>query len=130
MSTYIASGRWKVLPASAFGSIASRWDALNDAGFRSPVLHSDFVAPLLTHFGDGRERIALLEGRVGGAVGLRRAVIVSRANAFVHDSFQPSQAPIGLWLQDDGSRGLPAADDMRALAASLGATTAIVACDG
>ena len=130
MSTHIASGRWKVLPASAFGSIASQWDALNDAGFRSPVLHSDFVAPLLTHFGDGRERIALLEGRVDGGVGdatgLRRAVIVSRVNAFVHDSFQPSQAPIGLWLQDDGSRGLPAALEMRALAASLGATTAIV----
>ncbi|MGI9024508.1 MAG: GNAT family N-acetyltransferase [Burkholderiaceae bacterium] len=126
MSAHIEREYWKVLPASAFGAIASQWDALNDAGFRSPVLHSDFVSPLLTHFGDGREHIALLEGRGDGTVGLRRAVIVSRTNAFVHDSFQPSQAPIGLWLQDDGSRGLPATDEMRALAASLGATTAIV----
>ena len=123
-------GRWKVLPVSAFVSIASRWDALNDAGFRSPVLHSDFVAPLLTHFADGSERVAMIEGRAGDRAGdnqgLSRAVIVARANALVYNSFQPSQAPIGLWLQDDGSRGLPSSHVMGALAASLGATTAIV----
>ena len=122
MSARPRNGRWTVLPASAFGSIAARWDALNDASFRSPVLHSDFVAPLLKHFGDGNERIALF----GGDDALHRAVIVKRTNALVHDSDQPSQAPIGLWLQDDGSRGLPSAGEMSALAASLGATTAIV----
>ena len=124
------AGRWKLLPARAFDSIAARWDALNDAGFRSPVLHSDFVAPLLTHFGNGSERIAMMgsaaDGPAQDPANLRRAVIVSRANAFVNDSYQPSQAPIGLWLQDDGSRGLPCADEMSALAATLGATTTIV----
>ena len=114
--------RWQVLPASAFDSIAARWDALNDAGFRSPVLHSDFVGPLMTHFGDGRQRIAVMEGDAGW----RRAVIASRANPLVYNSFQPSQAPIGLWLQDDGARGLPSSKTMSALAASLGPTTAIV----
>ena len=114
--------RWRVLPASAFDSIAAQWDALNDAGFRSPVLHSDFVGPLLTHFGDGRQRIAVMEGDAAW----RRAIIASRANVLVHNSFQPSQAPIGLWLQDDGARGLPSSKAMSALAASLGSTTAIV----
>ena len=122
MSSRPHNARWKALPASAFGSLAARWDALNDAGFRSPVLHSDFVEPLLTHFGDGGERIAV----IGDDAELRRAVIVKRTNALVHDSYQPSQAPIGLWLQDDGARGLPSSTEMSALAASLGATTAIV----
>ena len=115
--------RWRVLPATRFAEIATRWDALNDAGFRSPVLHADFVGPALKHFGDGTERIALAED---GAGTLRRAIVVRRSNAFVQDSFQPSQAPIGLWLQDDGERGLPDASEFAALAAALGATTAMV----
>lgn len=118
----MTSKRWQVLPAAAFDSVSARWNALNDAGFRSPVLHADFVGPLLTHFGDGRQRIAAMEGDAGW----RRAVVVSRANPLVHNSFQPSQAPIGLWLQDDGARGLPSSRTMSALAAALGSTTAIV----
>ncbi|MEO8937568.1 MAG: GNAT family N-acetyltransferase [Burkholderiaceae bacterium] len=114
---------WQVVPGAAFASVAARWDALNDAGFRSPVLHSDFVGPLLTHFGDGSERIAYV---AGADRAMHRALVAVKANAFVHDSFQPSQAPIGLWLQDDGSRGLPDAREMAALAAALGTTTAII----
>jgi CelD/BcsL family acetyltransferase involved in cellulose biosynthesis len=114
--------RWRVVPGSAFATIADRWDALNDAGFRSPVLHSDFVGPLLTHFGEGIERIAL--GEEG--LTLRRAGIFVRASAFVCDAFQPSQAPIGPWLQDDGARGLPDTHEMSLLAAALGATTMMV----
>ena len=114
---------WKVVSGAAFATLAARWDALNDAGFRSPVLHSDFVGPLLVHFGDGSERIAIAEDASGT---LRRAAITVRSNALVHDTFQPSQAPIGLWLQDDGAGGLPDAATMSALAAALGATTAMV----
>jgi len=115
--------RWQVVPGTTFPTLAARWDALNEAGFRSPVLHADFVGPLLVHFGDGSERIALCED-AGGR--LRRATIVVRSNAFVHDTFQPSQAPIGLWLQDEGAQGLPDAATMSALAAALGATTVMV----
>lgn len=118
-----SNARWQVVPGSAFASLAARWDALNDTGFRSPVLHSDFVGPLLTHFGDGSERIAFVDQ---AGKGLRRAAILVRSNPFVHDSFQPSQAPIGLWLQDDGQCGLPDPAQMSALAAALGATTAMV----
>ncbi len=120
------SMQWQVVPGSAFAGLAARWDALNDAGFRSPVLHSDFVGPLLTHFGDGAERIAFVDDARATVPALRRAAVLIRANAFVHDSFQPSQAPIGLWLQDDGAQGLPDAATMSALAAALGATTAMV----
>jgi CelD/BcsL family acetyltransferase involved in cellulose biosynthesis len=117
------NARWQVLPAARFATLAARWDALNDAGFRSPVLHSDFVAPLLTHFGDGSQRIAFVP-RADGS--LECATIVARSNVFTVDSYQPSQAPIGLWLQRDGQRGLPPVADLAALAAALGATTAVV----
>ncbi len=115
--------KWQVVSGSAFASLAARWDALNERGFRSPVLHSDFVAPLLAHFGDGSERIAFVEDGDGS---MRLAAIVVRGNAFVHDSFQPSQAPIGLWLQDDGARGLPDARTIAGLAAALGPTVAMI----
>ncbi len=117
------SRRWRVVRATEFATHASRWDALNDAGFRSPVLHADFVAPLLTHFGDGGERLAFVE-RADGA--WSRAGLFVRSGPFVHDLFQPSQAPLGPWLQDDGARGLPAADEAASLAAALGPTTAMV----
>ena len=119
--------RWQVMPAAAFDALAARWNALNDAGPRSPVLHADFVGPLLTHFGSGGERIALLAADdPNDAQRLRCATIVTRANALVHDTFQPSQAPLGLWLQLDGARGLPGDRTMASLATALGATTAMV----
>ena len=118
-----AATRWQVLPASSFAEVSARWDALNEAGFRSPVLHSDFVGPALRHFGDGSERIAFAVDPDGT---WRQAVVVARFNAFVQDSFQPSQAPIGLWLQKDGVEGLPDGRTMASLAATLGATTTMV----
>lgn len=118
----MSAARWQVVDASRFGEHADRWNALNDAGVRSPVLHADLVGPLLAHFGDGSERLAYVED--GGR--WRRAAVVAKTNAFVVDTFQPSQAPLGPWLQDDGARGLPDAREMASLAAALGATTAMV----
>ncbi len=115
--------RWQVVPGAAFAGLADRWNALNDRGFRTPVLHADFVGPLLAHFGDGGERLAYVADATGS---FRRAAVVGRSGTFVADTFQPSQAPIGLWLQDDGANGLPTAAELAALAAALGATTAIV----
>ncbi len=77
----------------------------------------------MTHFGDGGERIAFVEKAAGR---WSRAGVFVRGSAFVHDLFQPSQAPIGPWLQDDGTLGLPPRRRGRALAAALGATTAMV----
>ncbi len=118
-----AAVRWQIVSDPLAASHAARWDALNEASVRSPVLHADFVWPLLKHFGDGHERLAFAEDASGRTT---RALVVTRANAFVQDSFQPSQAPIGLWLQEDGAAGLPAAAEMSALAAALGSTIAMV----
>ena len=116
------SGTWQLASAERFSELAPAWDALNEASVRSPLLHSDFVGPLLTYFGDGGERIALLEN--SGTT--RCAVIIARVNTFVWNSFQPSQAPIGLWLQRDGRGGLPSQSDFAALAARCGASVAMI----
>ena len=118
-----ARAGWQVVPGASFAGLGDRWNALNDRSFRTPVLHADFVGPLLTHFGDGSERVAFVADAAGA---FRRAAVMARPGAFVADTFQPSQAPIGLWLQDDGANGLPEAAELAALAAALGATTAIV----
>ena len=118
----MSTAAWQVVDASTFETHAVHWNALNDAGFRSPVLHADFVAPLLKHFGTGAERLA----SVVDAQGWSAACIVARSGALVADTFQPSQAPIGLWLQRGAGHGLPDADTLSALAAALGPMTAMV----
>ncbi len=116
-----ARGTWRVTSAARFDAVA--WNALNDATFRSPVLHADFVEPLVKHFGRGDERVAMLV-RDDGTTDC--ALVATRLNPVVADSFTPSQAAIGLWLQRDGAAGLPPAPVMARLAAAMGPVAAMV----
>lgn len=110
--------RWS-LGAGPFAESAARWDALNDARTPSPLLHSDFIGPALTHFGTGAEKVmfGLEDGRP------TCATIISRSNALVANVFQPSQAPVAAWVQDRPSNALCDDDALRGLASSVGATT-------
>jgi hypothetical protein len=58
------------------------------------LLEPDFVIPLLSHFGRGDELIAIFgtNGRIT-AMG-----ILAYRGRGVWDSFQPAQAPLGLWM--------------------------------
>ena len=85
---------WTLQPASQFAAFASRWQALNVACNASPLLAPEFVAPLLTEFGTGRELIACHE-RDGAVQAL--AILTPRGRG-IWETFQPSQAPIGIWL--------------------------------
>jgi CelD/BcsL family acetyltransferase involved in cellulose biosynthesis len=91
---------WTVVPASQFSAQMARWDALHAASAASPLLATDFVAALLTSFADGRELLAWHDTN-----GVTDAMtILSPGGVGVWHTFQPSQAPVGLWLQrDDGS---------------------------
>ena len=60
----------------------------------NPLLHPDFVASLLTHFGTKDVRLAVL----GDPVQPAAMAMVQRVNGISWRTFQPSQAPIGLWL--------------------------------
>ncbi len=86
---------WRLFPGREFASIASQWDDLNEAGASSPLLTSTFVSHLLTHFGTGREKIALYESE-----GRLKAICVIGSGTSAPLSFQPSQAPIGLYVQE------------------------------
>ena len=54
---------------------------------------------MLQVFGTGRERVALCEDN---AQGLVAAAIVTPRNRWVWETFQPSQAPLGAWIQRPG----------------------------
>ena len=93
---------WTVVPASQFGAQMARWNTLHAAGAASPLLAADFVAALLASFADGRELLAWHDTN-----GVTDAMTILSPGGFgVWHTFQPSQAPVGLWLQrDDGAPG-------------------------
>ncbi|WP_431287108.1 GNAT family N-acetyltransferase [Roseateles chitinivorans] len=120
-----ASLRWTLIPlpdAAAFAPHAAAWDALQARVAGLPFLESAFLAPLLTVFGTGRERLALL----GDAKAPRAAAIVTPAGTAQWTTFQPSQLPLGAWLSAGGEPLEPLAEGLlRALplpALALGLT--------
>ena len=85
---------WEITNASDFSSFADEWDKLNNNTFYSPILESRFVDPLLSNFGDGSELLCRYKDQTGPvAIG-----IVSKSRFGSWSTFQPSQAPIGLWI--------------------------------
>lgn len=102
---------WRLMPASALAQQRARWDTLHRSGPALALLHYDFVAPLLTHFGSGRELLACYE-RDGRTLAM---AIVTPAGRAAWQTFQPSQAPLGIWLQ------APDADREALLASLIGA---------
>jgi len=86
---------WRFFPASEFSALAPRWQALCDATIGSPLLSADFLETALRHFGHGDELICLAE-RSGETVA---GVILRKKNLFAWQTFQPSQMPLGPWLQ-------------------------------
>jgi hypothetical protein len=85
---------WTVVPARDFAQHAARWQRLHAASAASPLLAVDFVQPLLDVFGTGRELLAWH----GDADAM---TIVTPGRPGVWNTFQPAQAPVGLWLQRD-----------------------------
>ena len=86
---------WTVRPASHFDAELGRWRALHARAGAHALLAADFVAPLLEHFGSGREAVAWCE-RDGDTVAM---ALLTRTGAGAWSTFQPPQAPLGLWLQ-------------------------------
>jgi len=89
---------WTLYPAGELAAFADRWRRLHAGSAASPMLDWDFVAPLLAEFGSGRELLACCED--GGQV-LAMAVLAPDGRG-TWATFQPAQAPLGLWLQSRG----------------------------
>jgi len=86
---------WTVVPATEFAVHAQRWGALHARGAASPLLALEFVEALLAVFGTGREVLAWHED----SACTDAMAILAPAGFGIWHTFQPSQAPVGLWLQ-------------------------------
>lgn len=90
--------KWTLEPALPFAPYAERWQRLNARNQDSPLLHPDFVAPLLAEWGAGGELMAL----AGDPDDPAAMVLVAPTSGFEWVTFQPSQAPVGLMVRDPG----------------------------
>lgn len=89
---------WTLAPAADVDAWAARWDALQRDCAASPLLAADFVQPLVAHFGAGAELVASFER--GGRI--EAMTVVAPLGRAAWATFQPAQAPVGLWLQRRG----------------------------
>ena len=90
--------RWRLLPAARFDTVAPHWAALHGAGPAVPMLAPAFVSALLAEFADGRELLAWCEDGDGPCA----AAVLAPQGPGRWATFQPAQAPLGLWLQRPG----------------------------
>jgi CelD/BcsL family acetyltransferase involved in cellulose biosynthesis len=88
--------KWELLPIGNFARVAEDWDKLNARNGNNPLLDYRFVSPLLQHFGTGKEKLAVCRNK--GEICGFCIIVKNRIGSW--QTFQPSQAPIGCWLQD------------------------------
>ncbi len=85
---------WTLYPAAeAFAQHRAAWDALNRANGNHILLDGGFVNLLLRHFGHPGVRLAVSGDRARPGLAL-----VERGRGGLWQTFQPSQAPLGLVL--------------------------------
>lgn len=87
---------WQLYPICEFAHYQTQWDQLNSRAANTPLLSSDFVKPLLKHFATGQEQLAIH----GNPNQPNAMAILTKRKWLVWETFQPSQAPLGLWLQE------------------------------
>lgn len=93
-----SSFSWSFEVPNALADLAAEWDALNAGGKNLPILDARFFELLLHEFSSGNERLAIC--RRDDSIAAAGLFAPSRAG--VWQAFQPSQAPLGPWLQRPG----------------------------
>lgn len=89
---------WRFTPVSADTDKLGEWSELYRQQSSTPLLHPDFLRTALEVFGRRSTRIGVCV-RAGDVVA---ACVVDSVDALRLTTFQPSQAPIGFWLQSRG----------------------------
>jgi len=97
-----------LVPINRFGEYATEWQRLADSQPSTPFFHLDFIEPLLSHFSDGGEQLAIAES--GGRT--RAMAILARPALGRRNTFQPSQLPLGPVLMEAGLSIEGLADDL------------------
>lgn len=86
---------WKLYPISEFKNYQHDWQRLNLEASASPLLSLEFVLPLLQIFGKGNETLACYENKNE----LQAMAVIRPESKWTWTTFQPSQAPLGIWIQ-------------------------------
>ena len=89
---------WNLYPIKEFENLQEHWQALNLEEMSSPLLDKDFVGPLLREFGSSKEILACYSHQ-GTVLAMTVLTPVHRGT---WQTFQPSQAPLGFWIQRTG----------------------------
>ena len=85
---------WKFQPAtSSFEQLRPLWDSANQSLGNHILLDSGFLSPLLKHFSDRRVSLGFNEDAVGSGM-----IFLTSPGLCRWETFQPSQAPMGLFL--------------------------------
>jgi len=93
---------WRFRPAAQnFAALSKTWDDINKSRGNHILLDAGFVAPLLRNFDDGKALIGIEESDSS-----RGAALVVRKGPGLWETFQPSQAPIGLFVLEQPNSGV------------------------
>jgi CelD/BcsL family acetyltransferase involved in cellulose biosynthesis len=89
---------WTLHPIGELGALMEQWQSINHDGGASPLFDKDFILPLLREFGSGKEIVTCCrrDNRLD-AMG-----ILTPRGRGAWETFQPSQAPLGIWVQRTG----------------------------
>jgi len=87
--------RWEIRPAGTFAETSAAWDEFNARTFRLPLLSAAVTGAALRHFGSGDEQLAIASDDRGTAA----LCVLRMRGTSVLETFQPSQLPVGTWLQ-------------------------------
>jgi hypothetical protein len=85
---------WQIRPIAEFDAYQAAWDQLNGQCGDLPYLSATSLRIMIKHFG-GQQSLAICSGDEG----VLAMTVVERARAGSWQTWQPSQAPLGLWLQ-------------------------------
>ena len=88
--------KWTRHPIERLSDVLPAWQALLAKTGDTPLLAPAFILPLLKHFGTGQEQLYVC-GEPYAPIAL---TIMSPSGRFTWGIFQPSQAPLGMWLHD------------------------------
>ena len=87
--------RWEFQPAAAFAEFGAAWDEFNGRTFKLPLLSAAFVGAAIKHFGKRDTQLAVAHDDRGTAA----LCLLRMRGTSVVETFQPSQLPVGPWLQ-------------------------------
>jgi len=104
--------KWRLYGIGALKDFERDWDAINAEGGNLPIQDALFFSLLLDEFGNGQVKLAVCEN------GSRpiAATLIRRMRIGAWQTIQPSQAPLGPWVQNASA---PTEELLESLARSL-----------